>query len=87
MLLDKTFGKNKYAYIGDSFDDVKIWRDLDENLIVNPGFFLKFYLSFKGIKFKIVSGREFSLKSVFNSMRIHQWLKNFLIFFLPYLHT
>ena len=78
--LDLKFGKNKYSYIGDSIDDVKVWKNLNNNYVVNPNTFLIIYLKLKKINYEIISENKFSFFKLLYSIRVHQWLKNLLIF-------
>jgi 4-hydroxybenzoate polyprenyltransferase len=92
---DKTnlIGKNKLAainiylkgksfdYIGDSISDLKIWRAASNAIVVDPSLIVN--LKIRNIKNMMIistKNKKNRLKSWFRLIRIHQWMKNLLLF-------
>lgn len=70
------YGRGAYDYIGNSRDDIDVWKDSNEILVANPDF---------GVISKLRSHTLISVKKNFFSaliraIRPHQWAKNLLIF-------
>ena len=76
MILNKY---NEYDYAGDSIHDLPAFNAARKKLFVNPSRSL--------LKYKydtLIEEKKSKLKSIFESLRINQWIKNILIF-LPVL--
>ena len=76
MILNKY---NEYDYVGDSIYDLPAFRAARKKIFVNPSLAL--------LKHKydlLINEKKSTLKSIFESLRINQWIKNILIF-LPVL--
>lgn len=74
------FGDNKFDYIGDSFKDLVVWRHSRFALVVtdNP----KLIESAKKVSdvSELFFEQKNSLKVILKQIRVHQWVKNILIF-------
>ena len=81
-LLDEKFGSKKYIYIGNSSSDISVWKHSEKIIIVNPPASVlrtikkwnKPFLLFEDIL------QTSLLKNLIKASRVHQWIKNFLIF-------
>lgn len=78
--LNRYFGKSKFDYIGNSADDLKVWRSCRSAWVVGTN-----------RKLLVKAGKVASLGGVFSTprtlvrswskaFRLHQWLKNVLLF-------
>ena len=80
MLLVERFGDSGYEYIGNSSDDLSVWKSASVVHIVNPEFgVLRAANKICPVK-TIFENRPPYLKSLIKTLRIHQWAKNLLIF-------
>lgn len=80
LKLIKKFGFKGYDYAGNSVDDLEVWSGAHQSIIVNSNKSIEekaIYISPKNI---IFSKRKLKLFDWFNIFRIHQWLKNLLLF-------
>jgi len=78
-LLNKKFTHNGFDYIGNSFNDLKIWESATNSYVVNGGFFLMSKLKLSDVK-KLFDEPRLNIFSWLKLVRIHQWVKNLLIF-------
>ena len=83
FLVDK-FGENSYDYIGDSTADLPVWKSSNQAIAVgsNKKVFSKL-LKIKPDARIIEEGKSLP-KQIIKAIRVHQWVKNLLIF-LPLL--
>lgn len=77
-LMRKYAGSRAFDYIGDRAVDIPIWRECATAIAVNPSSSLR-------AKYGSAFGKEFyekqtTLKSYLRSLRVHQWVKNVLLF-------
>ena len=80
FLLEK-YGDKQFAYVGNEIKDVKIWRNADSAIVVGHSQSLEQKAKESCRIEKVLSnGRMFSLKAILRQMRVHQWVKNALIF-------
>ena len=78
--LAKRFGKNGFDYIGNDRDDWKVWPLARDSMVVSRK---NQFLKTTSKKFKVT--RTFALPKItfrefIKSIRVHQWVKNLLIF-------
>jgi len=79
-LLDKTFGCRGYDYAGNSRADLVVWAGVREAIVVNayPGVIRE---AERISKVSVVFPSEsIGLRQWFQTLRLHQWLKNLLVF-------
>ena len=70
-----------FDYIGDSINDIKIWREASKSIIVNPSLFIKLKIrNFKNVMIISTMDNISKLKNWFGLIRVHQWMKNLLLF-------
>lgn len=77
--LQKMFGKEGYAYAGNAHADLPVWRSAESVIVVSPqrGVLLRL----RGMPVEKVFYRPTSaLGAVLRAMRVHQWMKNLLLF-------
>lgn len=72
--------KGSFIYVGNSFSDLPIWKEASKGILVRPQLGLK-HRALKLTHFDFVFSRQHSLThSLFKGFRIHQWVKNLLLF-------
>jgi len=76
QILKKQF--KTFDYIGNSTADIAVWRQSNKSYIVGNYFKTKF-LSLFSKNLKSISSNKI-IKPIFNAIRIHQWIKNLLVF-------
>ncbi|WP_298607473.1 UbiA family prenyltransferase [uncultured Thiothrix sp.] len=79
--LNQLFGYKKYDYVGNSFKDISIWKSSLISYVVPSEIGLKALIHFF-INGNIIflSKNHNPIKSWLKELRIHQWVKNILIF-------
>lgn len=81
--LIETYGQYQFDYIGDSQADLPVWTNAHQAIVINKGgSFTKKVKAQHGVT--LIRTQGSSLSSYLKALRIHQWLKNLLIF-LPLL--
>ncbi len=79
-VLEEKFGRKGYDYVGNSRVDLPVWRGANKTLVVaKPGRFLNSVeAEFNPVKsFEL---ETLNFRSFCKAIRVHQWLKNLLIF-------
>jgi len=74
------YGEQGYDYVGNSHDDVPVWKSADRAYVVNPLRGVERAAQRHGNVERVFESRPHSLKVWAKSLRLHQWLKNLLIF-------
>ena len=70
-----------FAYIGDSHDDLVIWEHADHCILVNPSKGLKEKVHYVNTSIHIIENNETNIiNEVLRTIRVHQWVKNGLLF-------
>lgn len=80
--LVKRFGEQGFAYAGNASDDLMVWTAASETIAINPCGPVRRAL--KGKVVQLFDDRPARWKSWLKALRIHQWMKNVLVF-LPML--
>ena len=81
-IIDLTLGKD-FAYVGDSFSDLIIWENAKNSYIVNPSKSLLRALKKNNHNnsIEVIASEKRNIGSeIIKTIRVHQWVKNFLIF-------
>lgn len=78
--LVKKFGAKGYDYIGNSFDDLYVWQAAEHAFLVNPPKQVQKRAEYVGNVKEIFNTNSYSWKSWPKALRLHQWLKNLLVF-------
>ena len=76
------FGEGGFDYAGNATDDLAVWEAAKKIIAVNPC--AKVYRALRGKQARIFEDRPPKWKAWLKALRVHQWLKNVLIF-LPML--
>lgn len=79
-LLVKIYGENGFDYAGNSKDDIVVWAAAREAYIVNPERGVERKARATGNVKKLIQSNSSSPKDWLKALRIHQWMKNVLIF-------
>lgn len=74
------YGEKGFDYVGNSHDDVSVWQSADRAYVVNPHSGVERAARKQGNVERVFENRPPSLKVWAKSLRLHQWLKNALIF-------
>ncbi|TKC91774.1 UbiA family prenyltransferase [Trinickia terrae] len=78
------YGEKGFDYAGNSHDDIAVWRSANRAYVVNPHNGVERAAQKIGNVERVIESRPATLKTWSKSLRLHQWLKNLLIF-LPLL--
>ncbi len=78
------YGEKGFDYAGNSHDDVAVWQSADRAYVVNPSNGVERAARKIGNVERVIESRAPSARIWAKSLRLHQWLKNLLIF-LPLL--
>jgi 4-hydroxybenzoate polyprenyltransferase/phosphoserine phosphatase len=85
-ILHSRFGKDGFAYIGNSTADLPLLVDASEKMLANPSTSLRSSIRRRGIApSHIFEERANVLRSLIKALRPHQWAKNLLILLPPLL--
>ena len=79
-LLVKTFGEGGFDYMGNSLDDIPVWKAAREAIVVNPESGVEARAREQGNVERVIRSNQSSLKIWLKALRLHQWMKNVLIF-------
>jgi 4-hydroxybenzoate polyprenyltransferase/phosphoserine phosphatase len=82
--LVEEFGEKGFDYAGNSHDDVAVWAAADRAYVVNPSAGVERAARKQGNVERVIDARPAWARTWAKSLRLHQWLKNLLIF-LPLL--
>lgn len=74
------FGEKNFDYAGNSHDDVAVWQSAARAYVVNPSSGVERAARKIGNVESVIESRPPMLKTWSKSLRLHQWLKNLLIF-------
>jgi len=79
-VLVSEFGVQGFDYIGNSHDDLTVWKASRKAYLVNTGKYVESRARAQGNVEKIISCKPSSIRPLIKAVRMHQWLKNLLIF-------
>jgi 4-hydroxybenzoate polyprenyltransferase/phosphoserine phosphatase len=74
------YGEKGFDYAGNSRDDIAVWQSAERAYVVNPSHGVESAAQKIGNVERVIESRPPSAKTWAKSLRLHQWLKNFLIF-------
>jgi 4-hydroxybenzoate polyprenyltransferase len=74
------FGEKNFDYAGNSHDDVAVWQSAAKAYVVNPSSGVERAARKIGNVERVIESRPPTIKTWSKSLRLHQWLKNLLIF-------
>ena len=78
-LLNK-FGDKKFDYAGNSATDLCVWKHANQAIITNASPSVIAKAKRLNDNCQILNAKSFSLKSWIQAIRVHQWVKNILLF-------
>jgi len=79
--LVQLFGNQAYEYVGDSSDDIVVWKHAQKAVVINKkNILLKKVPDYPQQNITYIKPPTATLKSYVKAIRVHQWLKNALIF-------
>ena len=78
--LVQRFGKGGYVYVGNSLADVPVWADSGGAVVVSLSAGLARAASEATQVFQIIHPFRATLRTYAKAVRVHQWLKNLLVF-------
>ncbi|MGB9852153.1 MAG: UbiA family prenyltransferase [Candidatus Kapaibacteriota bacterium] len=79
--LEQKFGAQQFDYIGDSISDFPIWKIARNAFLVSNSNFMNFILRRKNNFRGCLLNYKTKFKDFLQLIRIHQWIKNLLVFF------
>ena len=68
------------TYVGDSTSDLEIWSHSQKIVAINPGSQVRKRISELNAPSDVISDKKNTLSLLLRQMRVHQWLKNLLVF-------
>jgi 4-hydroxybenzoate polyprenyltransferase len=74
------FGEGGFDYVGNSRDDLTVWEAADAAIVVDPELGVARRAEAIANRVEIIETRKGTAKAWMKQLRLHQWLKNFLIF-------
>jgi len=75
-----TFGTKQFDYIGNSTTDLKVWAKAQNGIVVSNSKTLRDQAALcTNIEFSL-NQPEISIRSIAKALRVHQWIKNVLLF-------
>ena len=74
------YGEKGFDYAGNSHDDIAVWQSADRAYVVNPSNGVERAARKIGNVERVIESRPPGVKTWAKSLRLHQWLKNLLIF-------
>jgi 4-hydroxybenzoate polyprenyltransferase/phosphoserine phosphatase len=79
-VLTQTFGKGGFDYAGNSRDDLPVWRAARQAYVVNAHPSIERRACEFGNVTAVMRSRKPAVRDWIKALRLHQWLKNLLIF-------
>lgn len=79
-LLVEHYGEGGFDYVGNSHDDVVVWAAARKAYVVNPERGVESRARAKGNVADVIRSDQSTLKDWVKALRLHQWMKNLLIF-------
>ena len=80
QLLVKLYGKGGFDYLGNSGDDLVVWETARNAVVVNPHAGVEARARAQGNVTEVIRSNTAGLKDWLKALRLHQWMKNVLIF-------
>lgn len=79
-LLVEYYGEKGFDYVGNSLDDIAVWKSARHAYVVNPEAGVEKKARQLGNVIEVIQSNKPTLKDWSKALRLHQWLKNALIF-------
>lgn len=77
--LEEAFGHQGFDYIGDSRDDIAVWKSSRNGYVTSTGRIFKAALGVNS-NVQSIDSNNISIGKVLKAMRVYQWVKNVLVF-------
>ncbi len=78
--IQRELGHQDFGYVGNSRDDLPVWRAAKTAVIANASNRLRKTVEGSGVTIeRVIPGPRSSLLTIAKAMRIHQWVKNVLV--------
>jgi 4-hydroxybenzoate polyprenyltransferase len=74
------YGEGGFDYMGNSRDDLSVWQASRKAIVVNPETGVQSRAQAQGNVEQVIESNRASLKDWRKALRLHQWMKNALIF-------
>jgi 4-hydroxybenzoate polyprenyltransferase len=74
------YGESGFDYMGNSRDDLSVWQASRKAIVVNPEAGVQSRAQAQGNVEQVIESNRASLKDWRKALRLHQWMKNALIF-------
>lgn len=74
------YGKGGYDYAGNAADDIIVWENSGEAIVVNPDRTAREWADKAPSSTLLLEDKKPSIKTYLKAIRVHQWLKNTLLF-------
>jgi 4-hydroxybenzoate polyprenyltransferase len=78
--LDKKFGNKGYDYVGNSYADIEVWAGASDAIVVNANSNVYTKATQVASVSRIFPSERIQFSDLLRTLRIHQWLKNLLLF-------
>ena len=78
--LVQAFGEKGFDYVGNSTDDVPVWKCARHSYAVAPSSSFTRRIGRSGIDIRVIPSEIGPLRAFLKLLRIHQWVKNLLVF-------
>ncbi|SFU17384.1 4-hydroxybenzoate polyprenyltransferase [Pseudomonas marincola] len=79
-LLVEHYGEHGFDYVGNSHDDLQVWAVARQAYVVNPESGVERLARKQGNVEQVIHSNPSGLKDWLKALRLHQWMKNTLIF-------
>lgn len=79
-LLVELYGEQGFDYIGNSLDDIEVWKSAREAYVVNPELGVERRAAAQCNVKQVIKSNPPGLNHWIKALRLHQWMKNALIF-------
>ena len=79
-VLIERFGRKGFEYLGNSLDDLPVWEAAESAVVVNPEKGVQTKAQAHGNVSHVINNNPSTRRKWRKALRLHQWLKNLLIF-------
>lgn len=79
-VLVELYGQGGFDYLGNSMDDIIVWAEARKAYVVNPESGVERRAQAQGNVEQVMLSRSTDLKDWMKELRLHQWMKNALLF-------
>ncbi len=78
--LVEIYGEGGFDYAGNDQSDIRVWEKSGTAIVVNPDRRARAWQKTASLSTRLIEGTKPTIKTYLKSIRIHQWLKNSLLF-------